>query len=62
MRTSVEALIWLNVGACLGCYVVVAVPTEVTETIGMDIHTGAGPAVIYAAKAVEVFDQFAVWN
>ena len=32
---------------------------EVLETMGMAIYMGAGPAVMYAAQAVEAFDQFA---
>jgi AhpD family alkylhydroperoxidase len=32
---------------------------EVLETVGLAIYTGAGPSVMYAAKALEAFDQFA---
>jgi AhpD family alkylhydroperoxidase len=32
---------------------------EVLETIGLAIYMGAGPSVMYAAKALEAFDQFA---
>jgi AhpD family alkylhydroperoxidase len=32
---------------------------EVLETVGLAIYMGAGPSVIYAAKALEAFDQFA---
>ncbi len=32
---------------------------EVMETMGMAIYMGAGPAVMYAAQAVEAYDQFA---
>jgi AhpD family alkylhydroperoxidase len=31
---------------------------EVLETVGLAIYMGAGPSVMYAAKAVEAFDQF----
>ena len=31
---------------------------EVMETMGMAIYMGAGPRVMYAAQAVEAFDQF----
>jgi AhpD family alkylhydroperoxidase len=31
---------------------------QVLETMGMAIYMGAGPAVMYAAQAVEAFDQF----
>ncbi|GLR66498.1 alkyl hydroperoxide reductase AhpD [Acidocella aquatica] len=30
---------------------------EVTETMGMAIYMGAGPSVMYAAQALEAFDQ-----
>lgn len=33
---------------------------EVMETMGMAIYMGAGPSVMYAAQAVEAFDQFTV--
>ena len=32
---------------------------EMMETMGMAIYMGAGPSVMYAAQAVEAFDQFA---
>ena len=32
---------------------------EVMETMGMAIYMGAGPSVMYAAQALEAFDQFA---
>jgi AhpD family alkylhydroperoxidase len=32
---------------------------EVLETVGLAIYMGAGPSVMYAAKALEAFDQFA---
>jgi hypothetical protein len=28
------------------------------ETMGMAVYMGAGPSVMYAAQAVEAFDQF----
>lgn len=31
---------------------------EVMETMGMAVYMGAGPSVMYAAQAVEAFDQF----
>jgi AhpD family alkylhydroperoxidase len=31
---------------------------EVMETVGIAIYMGAGPSVMYAAQAVEAFDQF----
>ena len=36
-----------------------ATRAEVLETMGMAIYMGAGPSVMYAAQAVEAFDQFA---
>ena len=32
---------------------------EILETMGLAIYMGAGPSVMYAAKALEGFDQFA---
>jgi len=32
---------------------------EILETVGLAIYMGAGPSVMYAAKALEAFDQFA---
>ncbi len=32
---------------------------EVMEAVGMAIFMGAGPAAMYAAQAVEAFDQYA---
>ena len=32
---------------------------EILETLGMAIYMGAGPSVMYAAHAVEAFEQFA---
>ncbi|HEV2334244.1 MAG TPA: carboxymuconolactone decarboxylase family protein [Stellaceae bacterium] len=31
---------------------------EVLETMGMAIYMGAGPSVMYAAQALEAYDQF----
>ena len=31
---------------------------EVMETVGLAIYMGAGPSAMYAAQAVEAFDQF----
>lgn len=31
---------------------------EIMETMGMAVYMGAGPSVMYAAQAVEAFDQF----
>ncbi len=32
---------------------------EILETMGMALYMGAGPSLIYAAQALEAFDQFA---
>ncbi|MCX5494456.1 carboxymuconolactone decarboxylase family protein [Kaistia dalseonensis] len=32
---------------------------EILETMAVAIYMGAGPSVMYAAKALEAFDQFA---
>jgi AhpD family alkylhydroperoxidase len=32
---------------------------EVMETMGMAVYMGAGPSVMYAAQAVEAYDQYA---
>lgn len=39
-----------------------ATRAEVLETMGMAIYMGAGPSVMYAAQAIEAFDQFAAKN
>ncbi|HVY85851.1 MAG TPA: carboxymuconolactone decarboxylase family protein [Caulobacterales bacterium] len=31
---------------------------EIAETLGMAIYMGAGPSVMYAAKALEAFEQY----
>ena len=31
---------------------------EIMETMGLAIYMGAGPSLMYAAQAVEAFDQF----
>jgi len=50
--------------ACIGFHAQAAVKqgatrAEVLETIGTAIYMGAGPSVMYAAAALEAFDQFA---
>lgn len=32
---------------------------EILETMGMAIYMGAGPSVMYAARALEAYEQFA---
>lgn len=36
-----------------------ATRAEVMETMGMALYMGAGPSLMYAAQAVEAYDQFA---
>lgn len=36
-----------------------AMRDEVMETMGMALYMGAGPSLMYAAQAVEAYDQFA---
>ena len=50
--------------ACVAFYAELAVKrgasrAELMETMGMAIYMGVGPSVMYAAQAVEAFDQFA---
>ncbi len=35
---------------------------EIMETVGMAIYMGAGPSVMYAAQAVEAYDQYVAKN
>jgi AhpD family alkylhydroperoxidase len=35
-----------------------ATPEEITETIGVAISMGGGPALVYAAHALEALEQF----
>ncbi|ABE38500.1 carboxymuconolactone decarboxylase family protein [Rhodopseudomonas pseudopalustris] len=49
---------------CIGFHAEAAVKhgatrDEIMETMGMAIYMGAGPSVMYAAQAVEAYDQFA---
>jgi AhpD family alkylhydroperoxidase len=70
LDTKTKELIALGIAvaircdACVGFHAAAAVRQgatreEVMETMGMAIYMGAGPAVMYAAQAVEAFDQFA---
>jgi len=49
--------------ACVGFHAEAAVRQgatrdEVMETMAMAIYMGAGPSVMYAAQAIEAYDQF----
>jgi AhpD family alkylhydroperoxidase len=35
---------------------------EIMETVGMAIYMGAGPSVMYAAQALEAYDQYVAKN
>jgi AhpD family alkylhydroperoxidase len=48
---------------CIGFHVKAALEhgasrEEVSETLGMAIYMGAGPAVMYASHALDAFEQF----
>jgi AhpD family alkylhydroperoxidase len=50
-------------GPCIGFHAQSAVKLgatrdEVMETMGIAIYMGAGPSVMYAAKAVDAYDEF----
>lgn len=68
LDTKTKELIALAIGVatrcddCIGFHVKAAVAQgasreEVLETLGMAIYMGAGPSVMYAAHAIEAFDQ-----
>ena len=70
LDTKTKELIALAIGVatrCDGCIAFHAEAAvklgasrdEVLETMGMAIYMGAGPSVMYAAQALEAFDQFA---
>ncbi len=49
--------------ACIGFHTEAALKQgatrdEIMETMGLAIYMGAGPSVMYAAQAVDAFDQF----
>lgn len=68
LDTKTKELIALAIGVatrcddCIGFHVKAAVAqgasrAEILETLGMAIYMGAGPSVMYAAHAIEAFDQ-----
>jgi AhpD family alkylhydroperoxidase len=70
LNTKTKELIALAIAVaircdgCVGFHAEAAVKQgasreEVMETMGLAIYMGAGPSVMYAAQAVEAFDQFA---
>ncbi|HYG88879.1 MAG TPA: carboxymuconolactone decarboxylase family protein [Azospirillum sp.] len=69
LDTKTKELIALAIGVatrCDGCIAFHAEAAvkqgasreEVLETMGMAVYMGAGPSVMYAAQALEAFDQF----
>ena len=71
LDTKTKELIALAIGvavrcdACIAFHAQAAVKLgatrqEILETMGMAIYMGAGPSVMYAAQAVEAYDQFVV--
>ena len=69
LDTKTKELIALAIGVATRCDACVAFHAEaavrqgatreeVLETMGMAIYMGAGPSVMYAAQAVEAYDQF----
>ena len=69
LDTKTKELIALAIGiatrcdACIAFHAEAAVRhgatrEEVMETMGRAIYMGAGPSVMYAAQALEAFDQF----
>ncbi len=69
LDTRTKELIALGIAVATRCDACVAFHAEaavrqgatreqVMETMGMAIYMGAGPSVMYAAQAVEAFDQF----
>ena len=69
LDTKTKELIALAISVATRCDACIAFHAEaavrqgasrdaVMETMGMAIYMGAGPAVMYAAQAVEAFDQY----
>ncbi|WP_407494782.1 carboxymuconolactone decarboxylase family protein [Pseudooceanicola sp. MF1-13] len=56
VSTHCEACIALHVETLIKAG---ATREEVADVLGMSIQMGGGPAMMYAAKALECFDQFA---
>ena len=70
LDTKTKELIALGISVAIRCEACIAFHAdsavkrgatrdEVLETMGMAIYMGAGPSVMYAAQALEAFDQFA---
>ncbi len=70
LDTKTKELLSLGIGVATRCDPCIAFHAEaalkqgasreeILETIGIAIYMGAGPSVMYGAKALEAFDQFA---
>jgi AhpD family alkylhydroperoxidase len=70
LDTKAKELIALAIGVAIRCDGCIAFHAkaalkegasrdEVMETMGMALYMGAGPSLMYAAQAVEAYDQFA---
>ncbi len=70
LDTKTKELLALGIAVAVRCDACVAFHAEaalkhgatreaVLETMGLAIYMGAGPSVMYAAQAVEAYDQFA---
>jgi AhpD family alkylhydroperoxidase len=70
LDTKTKELIALGIAVAVRCDPCIAFHTEsarkhgatrdeVMETVAMAIYMGAGPSVMYAAQAVEAYDQYA---
>jgi AhpD family alkylhydroperoxidase len=70
LDTKTKELIALGIAVAVRCDPCIAFHTEsarkhgatrdeVMETVAMAIYMGAGPSVMYAAQALEAYDQYA---
>lgn len=69
LDTKTKELLALGIAVAIRCDACVAFHAEaavkhgatreeIMETMGLAIYMGAGPSVMYAAQAVEAYDQF----
>ncbi len=70
LDTKTKELISLGIAVAMRCDACIAFHAEAAlrqgasreemmETMGMAVYMGAGPSVMYAAQAVEAYDQYA---
>lgn len=73
LDNKTKELVALGIGVAIRCAPCIAYHSEsavkygasreaVAETLAMAIYMGAGPSVMYAAHALEAFDQIAAKN